>query len=318
MVRLALLVGIDDYPLGSHLYGCVNDARAIAKLLSRNADGTPNFQCRMMLSSEQQITRASLRDLAEEVFNKANVDMAVFYFAGHGSLHKSFGGHLVTQDCKPSDEGLSMDKLIALANQSPARERLIILDCCHAGAIDDLVATQGPVPLQKGVAILAGCGPDEDSRECGERGLFTRHVCDALEGGAADVRGFVTTGGIYAYLNEVLTGWNQQPLLHANLTKLTPIRRADSAVSDEKLRMLTEYFPTPDYVHPLDPSYEPSAEPEHGDHEAIFSRLQQFRAARLLVPVGTDHMYYAAMEKRSCRLTPLGQFYWRAAKAGKI
>jgi uncharacterized caspase-like protein len=317
MTRLALLVGIDDYPT-SRLTGCVMDARAMDELLSRNADGSPNFACRTMLSSNETITRGSLREAAEVLFNKTDVDVALFYFAGHGAWHRNFGGYLVTQDHDPSDEGVSMDKLIALVNQSQAHERLIILDCCHAGAIDDLVATQTPVPLEKNVAVLAGCGPDEYAEERGGRGLFTAHVCGALDGGAADVRGFVTAGGVYAYLNEVLTGWDQQPLLHANLAKLTPIRRADPAVSDEKLRLLTSYFPSADYEYPLDPSYEPQADPKHEAHEEIFSRLQQFRAARLLTPIGTEHMYFAAMESRACRLTPLGQFYWHAVKAGRI
>lgn len=317
MTRLALIIGIDDYP-GTPLAGCVNDARAMFDRMRKNADDSPNFDCKILVSDEQEITRGVLRAALEELFNKKNVDVAVLYFAGHGAFHANFGGHLVTQDHSPSDEGLSMDRLVALANQSPARERLIILDCCHAGAIDELMMTRSPLPLDKGAAILAGCGPQEYSEECEGRGVFTGHVCDALDGGAADVRGFVTAGGIYSYLNQVLTGWEQQPLLHANLSTVTPIRRADAAVSDEKLRLLTEYFSTPTDEYRLDPSYEPTAEPRNTEHEEIFSRLQQYRAARLLVPIGTDHMYYAAMERRACRLTPLGQFYWRAVNAGKI
>lgn len=37
-----------------------------------------------------------------------------------------------------------------------------------------------------------------------------------------------------------------------------------------------------------------------------------------MLPVGTEHMYYAAMESRSCRLTPLGSFYLRKAKKGLL
>ena len=41
-MRRALIVGIDDYP-EVPLSGCVNDARKILSVLSRNEDGTPNY-----------------------------------------------------------------------------------------------------------------------------------------------------------------------------------------------------------------------------------------------------------------------------------
>jgi hypothetical protein len=37
-----------------------------------------------------------------------------------------------------------------------------------------------------------------------------------------------------------------------------------------------------------------------------------------VVPVGEEHLYYAAINRRSCRLTPLGQFYWTLANTGKL
>src|ERR1700747_834322 len=97
MTRLALLVGIDDYP-SSPLTGCVKDASAMAERLRRNADGSPNFGCWMMLSSDETVTRGSLREAAETLFNRANIDVALFYFVGHGAWHKNFGGYLGHQN----------------------------------------------------------------------------------------------------------------------------------------------------------------------------------------------------------------------------
>jgi hypothetical protein len=51
---------------------------------------------------------------------------------------------------------------------------------------------------------------------------------------------------------------------------------------------------------------------------ADFAILQQCRAARLVEPVGAEHIYYAAMERKSCRLTPLGRHYWALAKEKRI
>ena len=84
------------------------------------------------------------------------------------------------------------------------------------------------------------------------------------------------------------------------------------------IRLLPTYFPSPDYEYKLDSSYEPDADPRNPVNEKIFGHLQKFRAARLLVPVGEEHMYYAAIRSKSCKLTPLGQFYWHLANEGKL
>jgi hypothetical protein len=243
--------------------------------------------------------------------------VALFYFAGHGALTAD-GGFLVTQDGVENDEGLPMAQLISAANKSPSRERIIILDCCHAGNLDELFGSGANVPLAEGLSILAACRKDQGAAEISGRGLFTSLLCSALEGGAADVRGSVTVPGMYSYADEVLTIFDQRPLLKANVSKLVPIRRADPSVSDAKLRLLTTYFPGEDYEFPLDPSYEPDAAPPHPENEAKFRDLQLFRAARLLEPVGADHLYGAAIDSKACRLTHLGQFYWRCVDARKI
>lgn len=86
----------------------------------------------------------------------------------------------------------------------------------------------------------------------------------------------------------------------------------------DELRRLPEFFPGTNEDFALDPSYEPDAAPNHGEHEAIFAVLQHFRAAKLVEPVGAEHMYYAAMESKSCRLTPLGQHYRHMASEGRL
>lgn len=315
VARIALAVGIDDYP-ARPLSGCVADAVALADVLATNDDGSPNIDCRTLLSRDHKITRGSLRQAISELFAKADAELAVFYFAGHGLHRPEYGGYLVTPDLESGDEGVPMNDLIKAASASPARERVIILDCCHAGAAGDLLGSASL--LSEGVAILAGCRSEQVTVELNGRGLLTTHLCDALAGGAADVTGMVTLGGLYAYVDEVLTTWEQRPLLKANIARLTRLRRAEPAVALSTLRKLPEYFKGPDAEFPLDPSYEPDAEPHHEEHERIFAHLQRFRAARLVIPDGTEHMYYAAMQSRSCRLTPLGKYYWHRAKRKQL
>ena len=119
-MRKALFVGIDDYP-GSPLSGCVHDATRMHDLLRLQHDGSPNFGCRKILSSEEKITRPILREAIDELF-KGDPDVALLFFAGHGTVN-NLGGYLVTPDAKKYDEGIPMVDVLTLANKSSAHER---------------------------------------------------------------------------------------------------------------------------------------------------------------------------------------------------
>lgn len=56
---------------------------------------------------------------------------------------------------------------------------------------------------------------------------------------------------------------------------------------------------------------EPYADAEHVN---VFKELQLFESVGLVEPVGTEHMYFAAMENKSCKLTALGLHYWKLSK----
>ena len=66
------------------------------------------------------------------------------------------------------------------------------------------------------------------------------------------------------------------------------------------------------------PPTSPTPSPRDPIHERAFATLQKYRAAKLLVPVGAEHMYFAALESKACRLTPLGRHYWQLAKDGRL
>ena len=50
----------------------------------------------------------------------------------------------------------------------------------------------------------------------------------------------------------------------------------------------------------------------------IFKDLQKLEGVGLVIPVGEEHMYFAAKNSKSCRLTALGYQYWRLANEKKI
>lgn len=316
MAKLALLVGIDHYS-GSPLFGCVNDARRMHNILCRHHDNSPNFECRKLVSSEEVVSRARLKSAVHDLFTRP-ADIALLYFAGHGTVN-NLGGYLVTQDATRYDEGVAMGDVLTLANKSPAGERVVILDCCHSGALGQLPAVDNDTAmLKQGVSVLCASRETESAMEGGGGGLFTSLVCGALDGGAADVCGKVTVAGVYAYADEALGGWDQRPLFKCHVSNLVSLRQCIPAVDPQILRLLPKYFESPTEELQLDPSYEPDAEPRNPEHEKIFGDLQKLRAARLVIPVGEEHMYYAAMRSKSCRLTPLGVFYRHLVNSGKI
>lgn len=78
-------------------------------------------------------TKSELKGLIKQLFS-GDCETALLYFSGHGLLH-DVGGYIVTPDFKLNDKGISMDEILSIANESKAQNRVIILDCCHSGAM---------------------------------------------------------------------------------------------------------------------------------------------------------------------------------------
>jgi len=96
------------------------------------------------------------------------------------------------------------------------------------------------------------------------------------------------------------------------------LRKVQPPIDLEDLHKLTEYFPNAGYDFPLNPSFEPESDQPDLEKTKIFKILQQFNRINLLVPVGAPHMYHAAMESKSCKLTVLGEHYRRLVERNRI
>jgi hypothetical protein len=311
-MRKALVVGINDYP-SAPLRGCVNDAIAISNVFGTHGDGSPDFAIKLKTSPSETITRATLRGEIESLF-AGDPDIALLYFSGHGFIN-SLGGYIVTPDFKKYDEGVSMDDILKFANLSKAKDKIVILDCCHSGAFASPTITGSNLAqLSEGLSVLTASRDSESALEINGSGVFTALVVSALQGGAADLRGHITPGSIYAYVDQALGPWDQRPIFKTNVTRFTSLRTITPPVAHATLRKLIDYFPTPQDEHRLDPSYEftePTADPKK---VAIMKDLQKFVSVGLVAPVGEEHMYFAAMNSKSCKLTAVGFQYWRLVK----
>jgi hypothetical protein len=323
-MRKALIIGINDYPTAP-LKGCVNDAASVSSIIESNGDGSPNFDVRLLTDVK---TKSELKGHIKDLF-EGNADAVVLYFSGHGFFDQHGGGYIVTPDFKTNDEGVSMDEILTMANDSKAKDRVIILDCCHSGAFGtprNLGSRNAHIG--EGVSILTASKADEASVEVNGHGIFTNLFLDALQGGGADLRGHITPGSIYSYIDQALGPWDQRPVFKTNITRFTSLRTVTPQIPPTTFRKLIEYFKSASDSFKLDPSFEftndstiqheikpPYAVPEH---VAIFKDLQKLASVGLVVPVGEQHMYFAAMNSKTCRLTALGYHYWRLVKDKRL
>lgn len=311
-MRRAIAIGIDNYP-SFPLKSCIKDATRFAEAIRLNGDGAPNFEVKI----ETDLERSQLKELAEKLF-AGEPEMALFYFSGHGFLNGT-GGHLVTIDAKRYDEGVSMDDLLKLANQSKARQKIVILDCCHSGAMGNpSINGSSTALLSEGLSVLTASRTDEAAMADDTESVFTALILDGLAGGAADLRGNITPGSLYAYVDEALGAWDQRPIFKTNISSFAAIKKVAPKITSETLRKIIGYFNTPTSEHNLDPSYEFTHSSADPIKVAIFKDLQKFESVGLVIPVGEEHMYFAAINSKSCKLTAYGHQYWRLAKEGKI
>jgi hypothetical protein len=213
-----------------------------------------------------------------------------------------------------------MDEILTIANKSKAKDKIIILDCCHSGAFGSPEGSGGTTSqIIEGVVVLTASRKSETALEVNGHGIFTSLLLDALQGGAADLRGHITPGSVYAYIDQALGPWNQRPVFKTNVTRFTSLRTINPPVAKEVLWKITEYFPTPQQEYSLDPSYEDTnVDIANPDNVMIFKNLQKFQGVNLVVPVGEQYMYYAAQNSKSCKLTALGYHYWRLVKEGRF
>ena len=319
-MRRALCVGIDEYP-SDQLNGCVSDASHMMQVLSAHDDGAPNFDCRSLVAPigcpDDVVTRPLLREAIEDLF-RDKADVALLHFSGHGTVN-NLDGYLVTQDARKYDEGVAMNEVLRLANESPVSEIVIFLDCCYSGRLGNVPAIRNnDALLREGVSILTASRGEQPSVGWQGGGLFTSLVSDALASGAADILGEVTAPSVYSYVEAALGAWYQRPLFKAHLAQLTPLRRCAPPIERAVLRKLPALFPLPAEELQLDPSYERTSSSANTDCVSIFSDLQQLNRVHLVIPCGCAHMYDAALQSKSCQLTHSGRYYWRLAENARI
>ena len=265
-------------------------------------------------------SKGQLRQLIEDCFS-GDSDVALFYYSGHGHID-SVGGYLVTPDFSDYDFGVSLQDILSIANGSQCKEKIIVLDSCFSGFMGSISnARQNTAVINNGVTILTASRSTESSIEINGHGLFTSLFLEALSGGAADITGNITPGGVYAFIDKALGPWEQRPVFKTNVTRFTSLRNVIPQVDISIIRKICTYFTSENEKFAIDPSFEPTNSPSithkviepyaNPTNTEVFSDLQKLEGIGLVVPVGEEHMYFAAMNSKACELTSIGKQYWR-------
>lgn len=317
-MRKALIVGVDYYANVNPLSGCVNDAYSVKSVLDRNSDGTVNFGTKLNVATSESssISRKKLKEQTTELF-KDDSDVALFYFSGHGYVENT-GGYLITSECSEGDDGFALTELLQLANESPARNKIIILDCCHAGFAGKLTGSDDKSILSEGITILSASSETQYAIEDNGSGVFTSLLVDALNGSASNLVGEVTPGSVYAHIDQSLGPWEQRPLFKTNVKSFTSLRRVQAPIALSELKEIVKLFPNKEEYFSLDPTFEPTEEACAPENTERFALLQKFNRINLVVPIDEEHMYYAAINSKACQLTILGEHYWNLVKKERI
>ena len=153
MSRDALIVGINIYQDESliNLTSPSEDAEAIATILekfgefdtvSRLPQVKDKTHNKVKVGKKTEISKVQLEDALIKLFKPEGnqiPDTALFYFSGHG-IRKNKGiqeGFLATSDVFPDVgfNGISLAWLRRLLQESPIKQQIIWLDCCHSGEL---------------------------------------------------------------------------------------------------------------------------------------------------------------------------------------
>ncbi len=207
----ALLIGNSTYPADEHnlqtLKGPVKDIAVLNRALVDRDTGL-FADTDVALLPEASSTRA-VRALGAFFAGADRDDVLLLYFSGHGKLDQLGRLHLCMQDTESTDllsTAVSSVRINEFADASRARNVVIVLDCCYAGAFrgtDLAEPVAGP-----GRYVMSSCRGTQlanDATVDNGTSFFTQHLVEALSGATDyDHDGYVSFSDVYGYVDRRL------------------------------------------------------------------------------------------------------------------
>ncbi|MEL4898144.1 caspase family protein [Crocosphaera sp. Alani8] len=256
MSKDALIVGINNYRYEGlkNLPSPAEDAEAIASILEQHGqfntirrlpeaiqtiDSAINYP---YISQTGEVYLKQLKYSLVKLFKPESnqiPDTALFYFSGHG-IRKTSGiteGFLCTSDVNPDIEfnGLSFKWLGELLQESPIKQQIIWLDCCHSGEfLNFSEATSQEIGKGRDRCFIAA------SREFGDAlvdinskySVLTKLILEGLDRHQYDEK-WVTTLSLSKYIDEQIKQikGNLQHPIFTNLGEPIPLTYKEKIIA---------------------------------------------------------------------------------------
>ncbi|XAZ81831.1 DEAD/DEAH box helicase (plasmid) [Fibrella sp. ES10-3-2-2] len=221
MTFRATFIGVDKHASSfiSDLAGATRDATAMYSLF---VDSMPALEAKLLTNEEA--TTANIRQALNETLVAADTDdVALFYFAGHGTESHQLVPH-DTDVAAIDSSTIPMDELATRLADSKARIVIVILDCCFSGGATARVLADLPVPrgnlttvadLQgKGRVIIAASKDDQPAYEWKGHGLFTHALLQTFTNSAEGISIGQLMDDSAQRVRAITTqyGWEQTPI----------------------------------------------------------------------------------------------------------
>ncbi|PZO11654.1 MAG: hypothetical protein DCF25_18990 [Leptolyngbya foveolarum] len=230
MSRDALIVGVNQYQSLPGLNAPAADAEAVAARLQTQGEfrvhRLPEVikQGRATVGSRHGVTSQMLEESLVQLFKPKGKNVpatALFYYSGHG-LQREAGiqeGYLATSDTDPNkgNFGISLFWLRRLLQQSPVRQIVVILDCCHSGEL--LSFSDADPGARSGIdrLFMAASREYESAYEAlaGKHSVFTEALLSGLNPYSKE-GGKVSNHALTEHVSQQLRGEIQQPLFESS------------------------------------------------------------------------------------------------------
>lgn len=117
----------------------VKDAQDLATIMAGNASGNyDNVKTKSLYDGD--VTVENVNQLKTFLSEATANDVVILFVAGHGVLDANFDYYFATYDMdfnNPQGKGLAYDDLEGVLDGIKAKRKILIMDTCHSGEIDD-------------------------------------------------------------------------------------------------------------------------------------------------------------------------------------
>lgn len=147
-----LAIGVSSYLNERfNLSYAAKDSQDLAAEIKSRRRSFENVECRVLQDAEA--TRKGILDCRAFLEQAGVDDHVILLFAGHGTIQGA-DYFFLPHDFDPeavTESGISYDEIESLLAGIAARRRLVLLDTCHSGEDDGLLADKELEPLPQGV-----------------------------------------------------------------------------------------------------------------------------------------------------------------------